>query len=846
MAIIDDSEIEAIKKPQDERPLTEEQAEEWLKCKHDKYYWMENYVKVTTPDGLMTYTPRKYQKRILSMIAENRFCIAISGRQTGKALDVSTPIPTPNGFKRMGDIEVGDYVIGSNGKPTLVTRAHPVMHNHTCYRVVFSTGDEIVADAEHLWTVTHKKRGVVTMTTQEILDSGLTVGNKNEKKYSIPNVKPVQYDEASLPIDPYIFGYWLGDGDSSGSKITVHNDDMTDLEKNLKGASVEYNIVSKNSDKNKNTNSINMLNVLSKLKALGVHKNKHIPEIYKTASIEQRIALVQGIMDSDGHASKRGGLELTFKSKRLIDDFREILCSLGKKVSNPKEKIVNTFEEGAIYYRIHFTIFREEFDAFRLERKLVRQKLRPHCTRMNSTNKIQISDIVPTESVPVRCIKVANKDSLFCAGRSYILTHNTQTLAVDVMHDIIFTSNYRVGMTSYTADNTQDLRDRVGEVYENLPMWMKPPVRVYNTKTIKFTNGSSVIFQVTGVKTFRGKSLHKIVVDEFAHVEEKIAEAFMTALLPSITGGGLKAKTKLIIISTPNGTSGEFARIWYQAKAKKNGYAWEQVDYNEIPNRGEEFEKEMLKKMSRNKFDQEYKCAFISDKGTLVNSRTIEAIETIDPVRSMGDMDLYVHNIRGRKLAMACDVSEGIGDDSHSFQVFDIDTFEQVAEYSNNVIGQNQYTKEIIRAIEFFVKEGCEEMYYTVENNGIGAGVIRLLENTENEYLDQAMFVTQAGSKRSGMATTKRTREAGCMQFKDMVEMEKLQINSESLKTEMKFFVKKGARFEAESGTHDDLVMACVILMNLLIELANYEDAVHDAVNELDVDSGDDCYDIFF
>ncbi len=206
-----------------------------------------------------------------------------------------------------------------------------------------------------------------------------------------------------------------------------------------------------------------------------------------------------------------------------------------------------------------------------------------------------------------RIIKLS-EDTRFNIIMSGRQTGKTATLAVDLVHDVIFNSDYRIGFTSYTDTNTQDVRERVGYIYENLPTWMKPPVLLYNQKTIKFSNKSSIQFQVTSMKTFRGKSLNRIIVDELAHVDEKIAEAFMTALLPSLTGGGLTAKTRLTIISTPAGTSGTFAFYWYGATSGTNGFGHTLVAYEEIPNRGEEFEREMLTKMSRNKFDQEYRC----------------------------------------------------------------------------------------------------------------------------------------------------------------------------------------------------------------------------------------------
>lgn len=241
-----------------------------------------------------------------------------------------------------------------------------------------------------------------------------------------------------------------------------------------------------------------------------------------------------------------------------------------------------------------------------------------------------------------------------------------------------------------------------------------------------------------------------------------------------------------------------------------------------------------------------HNCHWISTKGTLVNSLDIEAIKTKDPVQQVGDLEFFVDSLSGRKLMLAADVSEGIGQDYHAFQVFDVDSLEQVAEYHNNTMNQKHYANAIIKFIEHAFKEGASEIYYTVENNGVGAGVIRLLESSENQWLEQATIISDPNGMRAGLATTGKTKAKSCATFKDMVENHRLTIHSEKLKVQMKFFVKTGSTFKAESGTHDDLVMACIIMMNMMEQLANYEDNIYDAVHDLDTDSDGDWSDIYF
>lgn len=423
----------------------------------------------------------------------------------------------------------------------------------------------------------------------------------------------------------------------------------------------------------------------------------------------------------------------------------------------------------------------------------------------------------------------------------------TICVAVDVLHDIIFAPDFNVGITSYKLANCKDFLDRIKYTYENLPTWMKPPAVIYNQSQIKFTNNSSIRVQVTKENTFRGFTLQRIVLDEFAFVKPNVAEEFWTSLLPSISAAGEESDTRLNIISTPNGTAGQFANVWFGAVNGVNGFKHLFVEWQRIPGRTEEFKKSMMKKMGRNKYLQEFECQFISDKGTLVNSMTLEQMRFINPVREINDLRLFTEDFTGRKLAMACDVSEGIGQDFHAIQIFDIDSFEQVGEFHNNYFTQTQYTKEIIKILHFLFDEGAEEVYYTVEANAVGAGVMRLIENSMEPVLDRATLISDIDGNRLGMLTTAKSKLSGCVDLKDALELNKIKLNSERLITELKFFIRKGSSFAAEPGMNDDLVMATVLTMNLLKILANYEDNIFELVNEIQgLNEDEEVYGIFF
>lgn len=424
----------------------------------------------------------------------------------------------------------------------------------------------------------------------------------------------------------------------------------------------------------------------------------------------------------------------------------------------------------------------------------------------------------------------------------------TTTLGVDALHDVIFTRDYHVGITSYKGKNVLDYFQRIKFSYENLPFWMKPATTEYNKTNIAFTNNTSIRGQVTGESTFRGISLHRIIVDELAFVKPAISEEFMGSLLPSISAAGENATTRLNIISTPDGTEGVFPSIWFSAIAQSNSFIPVEVTYDEIPGRTPEFEEMMIKELGRDKFMQEFKNVFISSGGTLVNSRIMESLPTIEPVRQEGDLSIFVDSFKDRKVGVACDIAEGVGEDNHCMQLFDLDTFEQIGELANNMMNQTWYSKQIIKTINLLFDEGATEVYYTIEANGIGAGIARLLESSNDEGLSRAVSISEVDSngmsKRLGFQMTNTKKMQGCGKFKDLVETHRIKLNSKKLLTEMKFFTKQGNTFKAVSGAKDDRVMAMVLMMLMLEQLVNYEESVDTIMNELSEE--EECWGIDF
>ncbi len=329
----------------------------------------------------------------------------------GKALSWDTPILTTNGFKSMESIEIGDYVYDEKGNPVKVTNKTIRQENRECFSVKFAHGEEIVADAEHLWIIDSNGK-TKTVTTREIktyMDVGNAKASKNRKRIKVRKSTSVELPSQEVPVDPYTMGLWLGDGFSKASQATVHIDDAIEYAKHCDITLGKF--------RKDSTTCIDFkFNQIStsQIKQLGLFNNKHIlPEyIYNSKSI--RLELLRGLMDSDGTVEKNGVCRFYQSDLSFIQDVRILLSTLGiKSTLRSKETGFKTA------YTLCF-VYNDE-DIFKLPRKLNRQyKNKSH----PKNDFFYIKSVDDTEPRDVYCIEVENESHLFLAGKTLIPTHN--------------------------------------------------------------------------------------------------------------------------------------------------------------------------------------------------------------------------------------------------------------------------------------------------------------------------------------------------------------------------------------------------------------------------------------
>lgn len=493
----------------------------------------------------------------------------------GEPLAVDTPIPTPDGWTTMGDIEVGAEVIGRDGLPALVTSRSPVHLGRDCYRVTFNDRTSIIADASHLWAAMDRNtndRAEATYTTaqlRELINEWKTRGNGGNR-IGVPAARAAKLPDRDLLIDPYVLGVWLGDGQTAGAAICGEADDVAFIASEIERRGYTTTRWKVQSGK------VPVIGIpgglLFALDALGVLGNKLIPDDYLRASYEQRLDLLRGLMDTDGTVGHVGKESCSFSSKwqHLARQVADLVRSLGQRATLSRRADVRSRTGGT------WTVqFRGDPDAvpFLLPRKAARCR-----TPLHVRNRAIIS-IDPVDSVPVRCIAVDSPDHLFCVGDGWVLTHNTRIAAAAGTHPVIVGLSEGLAGSSLNAGNFKQARRAFADKTMR-PLWRiaaaslakftSPPPRTrlwYDDRDIPFLRDDQA--DVAEIQSRQAAAIRQLVdagydpdavidavqADDFALLRRRHSGLFSVQLQPPMTPEQIEAA------AADNGSNGNGAAL---------------------------------------------------------------------------------------------------------------------------------------------------------------------------------------------------------------------------------------------------------------------------------------------
>jgi hypothetical protein len=341
----------------------------------------------------------------------------------GRALDPETMIPTPNGWRTLDGIDVGDKVFDDEGNIRYVT-GRAEWHDRPCHRVVFGDGTEIIADDEHQWVTQtnyerQKRKFGKIRTTAEIAKS-VKVCRGTVSNHSIPWSGALDYPTQHVLIDPYFLGLWLGDGTSLSASISCHAQDLEETVALIEGCGYGAAEVVSNGSPEGNGRLIKVYGdrkwdsqgPQTMLRVLGLKGDKHIPEAYLRGSISQRQALLSGLMDSDGHVDNCGRCEFSNTNYNLVRGVAELVRSLGigaRVTSKWNDHDTPT-------WLVKFT---PTWVPFRLSRKAARCRTE----RQRMAHYITaVERVSPRRTI---CIEVDSPSHMFLVGESMVPTHNS-------------------------------------------------------------------------------------------------------------------------------------------------------------------------------------------------------------------------------------------------------------------------------------------------------------------------------------------------------------------------------------------------------------------------------------
>jgi hypothetical protein len=349
--------------------------------------------------------------------------------QHGKLCSNSTIVYTKDCIKKHGDLRVGDYVFGRNGQSVKVLAISEEMMADR--KVIFTDGSEIVCHENHEWLVYDRlgDRNVeMVVTTKEIESMGVWLGEHKRggrARFQVDANTCIDFEERVLLLHPYVLGVWLGDGKSSYPTICYHPKDRGTIDKIVglgykelavythKITGVLYSVFGNRENKD----------VLDKLKEMNLINNKHIPDEYIFSSVEQRLELLAGLIDTDGYVYQKNG-RVTFSNanKILIDDVAKLVVSLGWRYSISEFEPVKSssgIQGKQVVYQLCFNPTCDIPTA--LERKKI-IKIKPVVRRRG------IKSIEKCEEVPGRCIQV--EGGVYLVGENLIPTHNSELVSV--------------------------------------------------------------------------------------------------------------------------------------------------------------------------------------------------------------------------------------------------------------------------------------------------------------------------------------------------------------------------------------------------------------------------------
>jgi len=379
---------------------------------------------------------------------------------------------------------------------------------------------------------------------------------------------------------------------------------------------------------------------------------------------------------------------------------------------------------------------------------------------------------------------------------------------------MLFQKDKNVLCIATKQETAKNMVTKVKFMFENLPSWLKVSAEENNKLTLRLSNGSQIKAVSAAGDAGRSEAVSLLLIDEAAFIEG-IGEIWASAQQTLATGGGA------IVLSTPYGTGNWFHQTWVRAEAQDNDFLPIKLPWYVHPERDEAWRKKQDEYLGDPRLAaQECDCDFNTSGDVVFYSEQLEFIISTyvkDPLERRGvDHNLWVWESPDytRNYMVVADVARGDGKDSSAFHVIDLESNTQVAEY------KSQISPKEFGYLLCGIATEYNEALLVVENNNIGwatldaileRGYRNLYYSPKSEALNAETYLERTDDPSKmipGFTMSMRTRPLVVNKFREYVGDKSVTIQSKRLLEEMKVFIWRNGRPEAQSGYNDDLVMS--------------------------------------
>ena len=446
-------------------------------------------------------------------------------------------------------------------------------------------------------------------------------------------------------------------------------------------------------------------------------------------------------------------------------------------------------------------------------------------------------------------------DNRFTCCMSSRQVGKTVVAALFLLHEAIFNVDRNIGIAANKLATAVEIMDKIKEIMDYLPFFMKPGIKVYNQTMIVFENGCRIIAQATTKRSFIGFTIHTLYCDEFAHVEQHILDEFYENIMPTVSS---MEDSKIIITSTPNGYN-KFFDIYQGGVDGTNSYHSIRVDWWQVPGRDEAWKEQTIADCGgEDEFMRQFGNSFLSTGNTLLSPDSLAKLQKgrVKFVRKdipevernweeeykdlLFSPNFDVDDLRNKdkRWVLSIDLSEGGGGDNSILNLFNLrmktkdlvkdflkdpdkeikksDYFQlvQVGRFKSNITTLEKLAKLTYILVNDVI--GPDNIRVVVECNAFGGEFFRLLQfvfgdknNFDMSCILKFYHTSDAKVRKYGLKVRPDNKPVLCITLKGMISTDNIIVTDDDTVGEFEVFSKIGNTWKA-SRDHDDLAMSTV------------------------------------